>query len=67
MERIREALEVVGVWDHVVTPDEKLLKKLLPTLSTELQEKIREAIIFKKFSVLSLTKKPNVEDDGVVE
>ena len=67
MERLREALEVVGVWDHVLSPDEKLLKKLLPTLPAELQEKIKEAIILKKFSVLSLAKKPNVEDDGVVE
>ncbi|MFC1595026.1 RecB family exonuclease [Patescibacteria group bacterium] len=55
MEKLKEVLEPVGLWKEVLSPDQKRLKKLLPTLSEDLQEKIKQAIIIKKFPYLHIT------------
>lgn len=56
-EKLRSILEPEGLWQEVLMPDPKRLKKLLPTLSQDLQEKIKEGIIIKKFATLSLMKR----------
>jgi len=57
MEKLRAVLEPEGLWQEVLIPDQKRLKELFPTLSEDLQEKIKEGIIIKKFAMLSLTKR----------
>ncbi len=63
LEKLQTILEPAGLWQQVLAPDPKLLKKLLPTLSEDIQEKVKEAIFIKKFTVLSLSKKkPNEKE-----
>lgn len=64
IDKIQDVLMKAGVWEHVLAPDEKRLKKLLPTLSDDLQEQIKTAIVVKRFSVLSVAKKPHLENDA---
>lgn len=56
-EKCREALEPLGIWHHVLAPDQKKLKKLFPTLPVDIQGKLTEAILIKRFTVLSISKK----------
>lgn len=64
MDKIKDTLMKAGVWEHVLVPDEKLLKKLLPTLPDDLQEQIKMAIVLKRFPVLSVAKKPHLENEA---
>ncbi|TSC80892.1 MAG: Uncharacterized protein G01um101429_17 [Parcubacteria group bacterium Gr01-1014_29] len=58
-EKIRSALEAhnrLDVWNALLTPDDKKLKTMLPTLPSPLKEQVLEArSIAKKFEVLSAT------------
>lgn len=63
MESIEETLKKEHVWEKIVTPDDKLLNKLLPTLPTTLQDAIRAAQKTSKSVMLKIAKRRGGDDE----
>ncbi|MCH7883397.1 PD-(D/E)XK nuclease family protein [Patescibacteria group bacterium] len=56
-DRVKEILEPLGKWSEVLKADEKKLAMLLPTLSTDIQQKIKEVSTQKTTETLTVTRK----------
>lgn len=57
MDKLRPFLEHIGKWNDVLSPDTKLLEKILPTLTDDEREEILKAREKKSFPVLKQTRK----------
>ena len=67
MEKAGDILKKVGVYDKVLSPDEKKLERLLPSLSPEVQKDIAATKSTKKFFVLKHTNKKNTASNDPLE
>ncbi|MEK7643296.1 MAG: PD-(D/E)XK nuclease family protein [Patescibacteria group bacterium] len=56
-EKMRSVLEPIGLWETILAPDQKLVKKILTTLPPETKARAEEALIIKHFTMLGLSKK----------
>ena len=59
-DKIKEILEPIGKWSETLEPDEKRLEKIIPYLSDDIKEKVKNVQSLKTITILTASRKKGV-------